>query len=231
MMDAAVRPGKIGAVLDHDRPAANRFDHADVDVAEHVAFFPYRRVGRHMSSSPVLQAARRAAHRDQVVEAIAAIDIEAVGHGSEPVRGIEIAIELRRPCPPPQSLTPIGELDAAQVVEVAAFGVQELAERALLDHVEDHHLHTVVVAVLHHHAVLLVLLGSFDHRPALIDGHCRRYFGGGVLSVLHRRQHDRHVPLPRCGVVDQIQRFGFAEPLEIARARGCRLPARDGRLR
>ena len=138
--------------------------------------------------------------------------------GPEPVRRIEIAIELRRPGAAPQPLALVGELDAAQVVEVAAFGVQDLAEQRPADHVEDHHLHAVVVAVLHHHAVLPVLLGRLDHRPAVVDRHRRRHFGGGVLPVLHRRQHDRHVPFPRRGVVDEIERLGLAEPLEVARA-------------
>jgi ribulose-5-phosphate 4-epimerase/fuculose-1-phosphate aldolase len=97
--------------------------------------------------------------------------------------------------------------------------MQELAEQALATHVERHHRRPVVVAVLHHHAVLAVLLRRLDHGPAVVERHRGRHFGGGVLAALHRRQQHRHVPFPRRGRVDEIEIFGFAEALEVARAR------------
>ena len=131
---------------------------------------------------------------------------------------VQIAVQLRRPGAPPQALAGAGELDGPQVVQVTALRVEDLAEHALLGHVVDHHLHPVVVAVLHQHAMLLELLGRLDNRPAVLEGHRRRHLGRGVLPVLHRGQHDRHVPFPRRRVVDEVQFLGLAQPLEIARA-------------
>ena len=105
-------------------------------------------------------------------------------------------------------------------MEVPAFGMQDLSEQALTDHVVDHHLHAVVVAVLHQHAVLLELLGRFDHRPAVVYRHGRRHFRRGVLPVLHRGEHDWNVKLPWRGVVDEIELFGLAKALEVAWAAG-----------
>jgi len=111
-------------------------------------------------------------------------------------------------------------------VQVAAFGVQNLAKDTLPHHVEDHHFRAVVVAVLHHHAVTPVLLGRLDHRPAVIDEHHRWYFGGRVLAVAHRREHYRQVPFPGCRREHEIEIFGLAQALEVALA-----PAIHGRGR
>ncbi len=136
------------------------------------------------------------------------------------MRGIQIAVELHRPGAPPESFPFVGEFDPAQIMKVAALGMKNLAEDPLPHHVVDHHFHAVVVAVLHEHAVLVVLLGRLDDRPAILHGHRRRDFGGRVLPVFHRRQHDRHVKLPGRRVEDEIEVFAFAEALEVARPAG-----------
>ena len=138
--------------------------------------------------------------------------------------------QARRQSPSPRS----ANLMLAQIVEVAAFGVQDLAEDALPDHVEDHHLRTVVVAVLHHHAVLLVFLRVLDELPAIIEGHGRRHFGRGMLAVLHGGDAHRDVPFPRRGGEDEVDVLGLAQPLEVARAPAVAgrflLPCRDDQL-
>jgi hypothetical protein len=103
-------------------------------------------------------------------------------------------------------------------VQVTTLGVQHLAEQALLDDVQHHHFGPVVVAVLHHHGMARVLLGALDERPAIVERHGRRYFGGAMLACLHGGQHHRNVPLPRCCRKHQVQLLDFTEPLEIARA-------------
>ena len=95
-------------MFDHDRPPANGLDHADVDIAEHVAFVSLRRIGGDVCLRPVLQTAGRSAHRDQIVETIAAIDIQTIRHRSEAMRWIEVAIQLHRPGASPQS-SPVSE--------------------------------------------------------------------------------------------------------------------------
>ena len=165
---------------------------------------------------PRLQPARRTAHRHEVLEAIAAVDVHAVGDRPETVRRIEVAVDLLRPLAPPQALTPVRKLDAPQVVQVAALGVKDLPEEPLPHHVEDHHLGTAVVAVLHHHAVLAVFLRGLDELPAVVQRHRRGDLGRSMFPVLHRRDAHRHVPFPRCRVEDEVDVCGLAEPLEIA---------------
>jgi hypothetical protein len=130
---------------------------------------------------------------------------------------VEIAVQLHRPGAAPQPLTLVGELDRPEIVQIAAFGVKQLAEETLTNDVEDHHLHAVVVAVLHHHAMLAELLGRVDDRPAVLERHRRGHLGRRVLSALHRGQHDGDVPFPWRRVVDEIEILGLAQPLEVAR--------------
>ena len=105
-------------------------------------------------------------------------------------------------------------------MQIPALGVQDLAEEALADHVEDHHLGAIVVAVLHHHAVLAVFLGVLDELPAIVERHGRRDFGCRVLAVLHRCDADRHVPFPWRGIEDEIDVFGLTQSFEVTRSPG-----------
>ena len=167
-----------------------------------------------------VEAAAGTAHRHQVVEGVAAVDVQALGHRAQAVGRVEVAVELLGPGPPPQPLALVRELDAAQVVEVAGLGVDDLAEQAFADEVQGHELDPVVAAVLHHLAVLLVLLGRLDQGPAILEGHGRGHFGRGVLAVLHGREAHGHVPLPGRRGHDQVELLGLAHPLEVPRAVG-----------
>src|SRR4029079_5061171 len=104
LVNAAVRPRPIRAVLDTNGPPERGLNQAGVDVAEREDFLSLRRVGGIVIRGPVLKPARRAAHRDEVVESMAAVDVEAVGDRPEAVCRIRIAVELARPRPAPQAL-------------------------------------------------------------------------------------------------------------------------------
>src|SRR3954449_487113 len=84
-VDAAVGTRKVGAVLDKNRAAARGLDQAGIHVAEDVLLLALRGVGRGVLPGPVLQPARRTAHRDEIVETIAAIDVHAVCDRTEAV--------------------------------------------------------------------------------------------------------------------------------------------------
>src|SRR5438874_3420095 len=120
----------------------------------------------------------------------------------------------------PEPLPFGAEFHGPQVMQVPALAVQDLPEHALADHVEHHHLHAPVGAVLHHDAVLAVLLRVLDQVPAVLDRVGRRHLSGGVLAVAHRREANRDVPLPRRGVVDQIQVLLLAHAHEVPRTPG-----------
>ena len=181
-----------------DRLAELRLDQAGVDVAEDITLLGLGRVGAERRHGVFVEAAGGAAHRHEVVESVAAVDVQALGHGSQPVGRVEVAVELLGPGPPPQPLALLGELDAAQVVEVAGLGVKNFAQDPHADEIQGHELDPVIAAVLHHLAVLLGFFGRFDERPAVLEGHGRRDLGRGVLAVLHGRQADRDVPFPGC---------------------------------
>jgi hypothetical protein len=203
-------------VDEDDRLAELGLDEARVDVAEDVTLFRLRRVRPERRHGVFMEAARRGAQRDEIIEGIAAVDVHALGHRPETVRRIEVAVELLGPGPPPQPLAFARELDAAEVMEVAGLAVEDLAEDAFADEIERHELDPVVAAVLHHLAVLLVLFGRFDQGPTVLDRHGRRHLGRGVLAVAHGRQANRHMPLPRRRRHDQVEVLGRAHALEIA---------------
>ena len=175
---------------------------------------------------PQLQPARAARHRDQVVEAVAAVDVQALRDGAEPVRRIQVAVALRGMGAAPQPLTVGGELHRAQVVVVAALGVEQLPEQALPHQVEHQHLAPIVAAVLHHHAVLALPLGRLDQSPAIVHrvrrGHLRRR----VLPVAHGLEAHRHVPFPRRRREHQVELLLGDHAHEVARA-----PVVDDRAR
>ncbi len=77
-------------------------------------------------------------------------------------------------------------------------------------------------------AVLLVLLGGFDQRPAVVDRHGGRHLGGRVLARLHRRQHHRHVPFPRRGREDRGRDPRSRTAVRSRAGRGRRRLAPDG---
>ena len=142
--------------------------------------------------------------------------------------GVQVAVAPHRVREPPAALV-IGaaQLQLAQVVQVPALRVQQLAEDALPHHVEDHHLFTVVAAVLHHHAVAARLLGRVHQLPALVDRRRHRHLGGGVLPLAHRLDAHRRVQLPGRDDEDEVE-IAVAQPLPLLRPAGVRhrAPAR-----
>src|SRR5258705_54241 len=203
-VDPAVRAWEVRVVADADGSPVCRLDQADVHVTQDVLLLPLWGALGEMLAGVQLQSPGGGARRDQRGEAIAAIDVHAVGDRTQSVRRVEIAVAFHRMRAAPQPLTFAAELYRTQVVHVPALGVQDFAEHALADHVEDHHLHPAVVAVLHHDAVLPVLLGVLDESPAVIHGVGGGHLGGGVLAIAHRRETDRDVPFPRRGVEYQV---------------------------
>ena len=131
--------------------------------------------------------------------------------------GIQIPVALHGVRAPPEAFTLVAELDLAKIVQVSTLGMNDLAEHALADHIEDHHLGLAVVAILHHHAMSACLLRHLDELPAIVERHSCGHFRGGMLAILHGCDAHRHVPLPRRRRVDEIDVRRFAQPLEVFR--------------
>src|SRR5512134_331054 len=146
---AAVRARRVGVVHDEDRLAGRGADQRADHVAERVGLPRRRAVHAVALRRPQVEAPSAGRHRHQVVEPVAAIHVEPLRHRTQAVRRIQVAVAADGMAHPPVPLVEIGELELAQIVEVAALGVQQLAEQSLPHHVEDHHLGAVVAAVLH----------------------------------------------------------------------------------
>jgi hypothetical protein len=73
--------------------------------------------------------------------------------------------------------------------------------------------------------VALELLGGFDERPAIVDGHRRWNFGGCVLAGFHRRLHHRHVAISH-GVAVKTNRRSFRSHKAIEIPGPARTPPR-----
>jgi hypothetical protein len=101
--------------------------------------------------------------------------------------------------------------ELGEVVEIAAFGVEHLAEETLLGHVEGVHLKEVVNAVLKHHAVELLLLGLVDKRPDFLEAGGSGHLDSGVLAVVHCVEGHGSVCLPVGDNIHEVYVVTLAE--------------------
>ena len=107
-----------------------------------------------------------------------AVDAEPLGHRTEGVGGIPTAVVLLEDAAAPgwlagtvKAVVADGEVhQVGAVVDVAAFGADKLAEKALLDHVQDEHVLAPVAGVLGEHVLQPAPLHRRDKRPALVEG-------------------------------------------------------------
>ena len=170
-------------------------------------------------------------HGDERHHAVAAVYVEGLRHGSESVRGIEVATVVAVVFQSPSQLVgirsvgvlPVVVPEVVEVVDVCALCAQYLSEYAVLRHVERAHLKPVVAAVFQDHAVELLLLGEVHQLPALLQVHGRWHLVGHVLAVLQRTSCHDGVMLPVCGDIDEVNVVAAAEGLVALGARidGC----------
>ena len=217
-VDPAVRPGQVRVVDQDDRFAELGFDQAGVHVAEHEILLGLRRTGAEMLERVFVQPAGRAAHRHEVIERVAAVDVHALRDRPQAVRGIEVAVDLFRPRPPPKSLAIVAELDAAEVVQIAGLGMLDFAQEAFPHQVQHHQFDAVVAAVFHHLAMLAGLFGELDEFPAVVEGHRGGHLGRRVLAGSHRGLANGHVPLPGRGGHHEVEFLILAHAFEVGRA-------------
>ncbi len=127
-IDAAVRSRRGGVVLQQDGATQSSPDQAAVHVAQQIAAPRALIIDAETLAGIELETARIAAHRHQVVEAVAPIDVQALGQRTDAVGRIQVAVAVDRVLQAPESLVTIAELDGAQIVNVGALGMQQLAQ-------------------------------------------------------------------------------------------------------
>ena len=204
-VEPRVRPRIRHVVLQQDRAPPRRLDQRRVQVAGDVLLLPLR-VGAVLHRLIAVQGepAFLGAHRHQVLEAVAPVNVEVPGYRSEAMGGIQVGVVARVPGAAPQPFVAVLEQDVAQVVQVRGRAVQRLAEHAGVHQAIHQHLVVAVVAVLELQAVPAVLLARVDERPQVLERHRERAFARYVLPGLEGGEHHRHVPLPRGGRVDEV---------------------------
>ncbi|OQB98834.1 MAG: hypothetical protein BWX80_03914 [Candidatus Hydrogenedentes bacterium ADurb.Bin101] len=130
--------------------------------------------------------------------------------------GIQVAVPGQRvflkPFPARREL----QVDIADVMQVAAFRMEQVAEHTPAHHVQDRHFRAPIAAVFHHNAVLPLCLGGFHQLPAFLEGDGGGHLGGGVLAVFHGGNAYGHVQFVGRGRVHQVQVLFRAQAFKIA---------------
>ena len=204
-LDARVRTRRADVVLDEHRLAHVRADERRVHVARLHRLGEARIVLLEVVVLVQAEVDLTRVHRDEVVHLVAAVDVHRQAERHEAVRTVAVArvVAVVRIAP----VLVVGivlEAHVAQVVNVRALAVDDVAKHAELRQVEGEHLDLAVAAVLELHAVALRLLALLNELPTLVDAERARDFGEDVLAAVHRREGDRDVKLPRGRVVDDV---------------------------
>jgi len=213
---AAVGAGGVGVVGDEDGLAAVGFDEGVDDVAEGVFGFGEFVVGSVAADGFFVEAQGGAGHGDEIFEFVAAGYVEPLGDRSEAVAGVEIGVAFDGVLEPPVvGVVGPAEFVPAEVVEIAALGVEQIAKHVLPDEIENQQFGAVIAAVFHGAAVFVILFGVFDDLPAFFEGDSAGDFGGGVGAGLHGVGGDGYVEFPGGGGIDQVEFFGVAHAFEV----------------
>jgi hypothetical protein len=172
---------------------------------------------------PVADGAQRpfvGTHRHQRGKPVAAMHIHIQRHRPQTMRRVQIPVGGLQVSPTPDGAVARADQPVGRAVQIAGFAVRHFAEHALTDHVQNQHLDLAVAAVLQHDAVLPGPFGRIDQVPALIERNRCGHLDSRVMSGIHRRHGHRHMPLPGCDHVDDIDVVPLTEILEIVFAGG-----------
>ena len=169
-----------------------------------------------LAAEVIVDAERTVGHRHGRVEVIAAAEVEPGPDRSDRVGRVLGTVVIDEEAAAPAHV-PLGAEEPVvdAVVGVRGLDVDDLAEQALADHVEQGQVVLAEAPVLEHHAGDARGLVGVDEPPALLEGHGRRHLDRGVLLVLHRADGHGRVPVPRGGDDDGIDVLAPQQPLEI----------------
>ena len=151
-----VGPRQIGVMAEQNGLPVLTADHRLDHVAETEIHPRVRVIRTALRHDVIVQASRLRGIAGQMGEAIAAIDAGPHGAGPDAMAGVEVAVAVNRMLGAPARLGPavpaelnpaaVGfpgdsgiELHVTQIVLIAAFQMDHLAEHTLADHVQDRH--------------------------------------------------------------------------------------------
>ena len=150
-------------------------------------------------------------HGNERGEAVAAVNVEALCHRAEAVRGVNVATVLHVVLHAPAEfvgvvggVAPIVAPEVVEVVDIGAFCADHFAEHTGLRHFEGVEFVVVVAAVFENHAVLAGLFREVNQIPALFEVHGRGHFDGRVLAVFEGALGNGEVVVPVGSHVDEV---------------------------
>ena len=150
-------------------------------------------------------------HGNERGEAVAAVNVEALCHRAEAVRGVNVATVLHVVLHAPAEfvgvvggVAPIVAPEVVEVVDIGAFCADHFAEHAGLRHFEGVEFVVVVAAVFENHAVLAGLFREVNQIPALFEVHGRGHFDGRVLAVFEGALGNGEVVVPVGSHVNEV---------------------------
>ncbi|CDF23021.1 uncharacterized protein BN736_00910 [Prevotella sp. CAG:617] len=154
-------------------------------------------------------------HGYEGLHAVAAVDVKSLSNGAKAVSCINVTTVFLVVAHTPSefvvlTVLPVVRPEVVEVVDVSTLCAEHFAEYAVLSHVQGVHFKPVVAAVLQNHAVLAGLFAQVDELPALVKVHGRRYFDGGVFTVLQSAFGYREVVFPVGSDVYEVDVFAFA---------------------
>ena len=128
---------------------------------------------------PLLTYETLGVHGDECGEAVATVNVEALGYRAEAVSSVYVATVLHVILHAPVEVVlivvvgifPVVVPEPLEAVDVGALGADNLTEYAVLSHRKSVHLIVVVAAVLEDEAVETCLLSEVDELPALLEVH------------------------------------------------------------
>ena len=151
--------------------------------------------------------------RDEIIKAIAAVDIHAAANRPKPVSRVLIAAMADIPPHTPVIGVDIRKYALPAIVQVAAFTVQKIAEHLLAAKIVSEHFRFAVDAVFKLHTVATRSFRCFNEFPALVNIHRGRNFNHHVLACLHCVDAVLRVEIPRRSTVNDIDTVKIAKRL------------------
>ena len=133
-------------------------------------------------------------HRGKSLHTVAAVNIHHLADGTEAVCRIKISLVLRIEVEAPGVPVLVPEL--VETVMIGPLGMDDLAEKPLLSHVQGRELEEIIDAVLQHHAMQTLAFRHIDEGPDFVEGRGRRYLYRHVLAMLHCIESHGRMSLP-----------------------------------
>ena len=155
-------------------------------------------------------------HGYECGNAVAAVNVECLGHGAEAVGGIDIATMAHVVVQTPAQLIafaclPIMVPEGVEAMQISSLGTDDISEDAVLGHVQRGQFEEIVAAVFQDDAMAARLFAQVHQIPALLQVQGRRHLDGHVLAMFQSIACHGIVVQPVGGDIYQVDVIAFAQ--------------------